>query len=365
MNKHAYRLVFNVVRGQLVPVAEIAISNKKNAEAEASSNSEGVQQVVATYTKIATVCLLVLGAVFIPHVQAQVVAYRNAPASQQPTVLQTSNGVLQVNVQTPSAAGVSHNLYSQFDVSNQGVILNNSRTNVQTQLSGWIQANPWLATGPAKVILNEVVSNNPSLLNGYVEVAGKRAEVVIANPSGISVNGGGFINASRVTLTTGDATLINGSLTGINVSRGLVSVDGNGLDTRTADYTDILARAVSVNAGIWGMQIRTVTGANQIDTTNLAASPQIGTGATPSFALDVSQLGGMYAGKIYMVGTEAGVGVRNAGTLGATAGDLILQANGLLTNAGNIQATQALQLQAADGIDNQAIGQILSRIQLL
>ena len=118
-------------------------------------------------------------------------------------MLNAANGVPLVNITTPSAAGVSRNTYRQFDVGSQGAILNNSRTDVQTQLGGWVQGNPWLAAGPARVILNEVNSSQPSQLNGFVEVGGQRAEVVIANPAGINVNGGGFINASRATLTTG------------------------------------------------------------------------------------------------------------------------------------------------------------------
>ena len=51
------------------------------------------------------------------------------------------------------AAGVSRNSYSQFNVAPQGAILNNSRTNVQTQLGGWAQGNPWLAGGSAKVAI--------------------------------------------------------------------------------------------------------------------------------------------------------------------------------------------------------------------
>ena len=82
---------------------------------------------------------------------------------------------------------------SQFDVAEKGAVLNNARKAAQTQMAGWVQGNPNLARGEAKVILNEVNSANPSRLKGYVEVAGKKADVVIANPSGIQCDGCGVI----------------------------------------------------------------------------------------------------------------------------------------------------------------------------
>jgi filamentous hemagglutinin len=93
---------------------------------------------------------------------AQIRADATAPPDQRPTILQTGNAVPLVNIQNPTAAGVSRNSYSQFDVDRNGAILNNSRTDTQTQLGGWVQGNPWLATGSARVILNEVNSSNPS-----------------------------------------------------------------------------------------------------------------------------------------------------------------------------------------------------------
>ncbi|MHA6848929.1 filamentous hemagglutinin N-terminal domain-containing protein, partial [Ralstonia syzygii] len=163
--------------------------------------------------------------------QAQIVADPGAPRGQQPTVLNAANGVPLVNIQTPSAGGVSRNTYGQFDVNQQGAILNNARSSAQTQLGGWVQGNPWLATGTARVILNEVNSSNPSQLRGYVEVAGDRAQVVIANPAGISCDSCGFINSNRVTLTTGTPILNGGNLDGYRVQNGTVSITGGGLDT--------------------------------------------------------------------------------------------------------------------------------------
>ena len=74
---------------------------------------------------------------------------------------------------------------------------------VQTQQAGYVDGNPNLRTDQvAKVIVNQVNSPGASSIRGYAEVAGSKAEAVVANPSGIDVNGSGFINASRAILTT-------------------------------------------------------------------------------------------------------------------------------------------------------------------
>ncbi|MGE0350438.1 hemagglutinin repeat-containing protein [Hydrogenophaga sp.] len=318
MNRKRHRVVFNAARGLRVAVAECARSFGK-----------------ATTT---TVCAAV--GFFTPPLMAQIVADPSAPGTQRPTVLAAPNGVPLVNITTPSAAGVSRNTYSQFDVHAQGAVLNNSRTDTATQLGGWVQGNPWLATGGARVILNEVNSSQPSHLGGHVEVGGQRAEVVIANPAGIEVNGGGFINASGVTLTTGAPVMNAGSLESFRVQRGQVRIEGLGLDTHTAEHTSILARAVQVNAGIWAQALTVVAGAHGVAASTGAAAaagavvpqptPIAGAGPAPSFMLDVAALGGMYAGKIHLVGSEAGLGVNNAGTLAADT-QLFLHTNGWLT----------------------------------
>ena len=362
MNKNLFRIIFNKRRNQYMAVAEVTSSHGGGSMGQTvAQDAPASGRLIAGISTLALACMVAIGAVLLllpKPVRAQVVAYRQAPSSQQPTILQTANGVPQVNIQTPSAAGVSRNVYSQFDVQSNGVILNNSRTDVQTQQGGWVQGNPWLATGGARVILNEVNSSNPSYLNGYVEVAGQRAEVVIANPSGISVNGGGFINTSKATLTTGTPIVNGGSLDGYRVQGGNISINGNGLDLSTTDYSAILARAVQVNAGIWANELKVVTGANQIDASSLGANTTpvtttiAGTGAVPSFALDVAQIGGMYAGKIHLIGTEQGLGVRSAGTIGSTGGDLVLQNNGWLTTAGTLQASANLQITTQGNITN-------------
>lgn len=285
---------------------------------------------------------------------AQIRVDRSAPGHQRPTVLGTANGVPLVNIQTPSASGVSFNRYSQFDIGAGGAILNNGQTASNTQLAGWVAANPWLGNGPARVIVNQVDSHNPSLLNGPIEVAGQRAEVVVANPAGLSVNGGRFINAQGVTLTTGTPVITQGALDAFRVTDGNVSIGALGLDLSTADHARILARAMAVNGGLWANRLTVVTGSNAVRALasgdEATARPLAATGPAPGYLLDVAAIGGMYAQHIYLRGTEAGLGVNNQGELNAQ-GRLLLRADGQLVNAGTVLGREAVGIEAP-GVDN-------------
>ncbi|HHT7471192.1 TPA: hemagglutinin repeat-containing protein [Raoultella planticola] len=350
MNKNLYRIVFNKARGMLMVVADIARSGRAGS-ARASAPGRLPRQLHGKVSAISFSLWLAMGVIH--PAQANIVADAGAPKNQQPTVMQSANGTPQVNIQTPSAAGVSRNTYSQFDVNQQGAILNNSHKNVQSQLGGMVAGNPWLAKGEAKVILNEVNSRDPSRLNGMIEVAGKKAQVVIANPSGITCNGCGFINANRATLTTGQAQLTNGSLTGYQVERGEVTIEGAGMDSSAADYTDIIARSVKVNAGLWAKDLKVTTGRNRVDAAHERIEKTGDDPATrPQLAVDVASLGGMYAGKIRMVGTESGVGVRNAGALGAQAGSVTLTADGRIENSGTLRASEDATVRTAGEFSN-------------
>jgi filamentous hemagglutinin len=344
MNQGCHRVVFNRLRGQWLAVAEAARSHSRAPGTGRICRRARLSVLLPT-----AAASLVLAS---PEVDAQIVAYRPAPGNQRPTVLEAGNGVPLVNIQTPSAAGVSRNTYSQFDVGQSGAILNNSRKGAPTALAGQVAGNPWLARGTAKVILNEVVAGNPSQLRGVIEVAGDRAEVVIANPAGIDVDGAGFINASRATLTTGTATVANGSLQGYEVRQGTITVQGGGLDASQTDYAAVLARAVRINGAVHAKELKVIAGANRISADHQQVTPIAGTGAAPAFAVDVSALGGMYAGKITLIGTEAGVGVRNAGTIAASAGEVVITADGRLENSGQILSHADAAVDAAGGVGN-------------
>ncbi|MBU9647160.1 hemagglutinin repeat-containing protein [Burkholderia multivorans] len=345
MNKNTHRLVYSRLRGMVVAVAETATADGKSATGEARarrrSSMSGARVVVAG--------VAVFG--MLPTLSgAQIVATPGTSTQ----VIQTPNGLPQVNVARPSSAGVSVNTYNQFDVQKAGAILNNSATMVQTQQAGWINGNPNYGAGQAaRIIVNQVNSPNPSQIRGTVEIAGARAELVLANPSGVFVDGGGFLNTSRATLTTGVPYYgADGSLAGYNVNRGLVTVSGAGLNATGTDQVDLIARAVQANSAIYAKNLNVIAGAARVNHDTLAATPIAGDGPAPAVAIDVSQLGGMYADRIFLASNEFGVGVANAGTIAAQAGDLTLQSNGRLVLTGKTTASGNVALSASGGIEN-------------
>ena len=242
-----------------------------------------------------------------------------------------ANGVPVVNIATPDGAGISHNRFTDYNVGKEGLILNNATGKLNpTQLGGLIQNNPNLkAGGEAKGIINEVTGGNRSLLQGYTEVAGKAANVMVANPYGITCDGCGFINTPHATLTTGKPVMnADGSLQALEVTEGSITINGAGLDGTRSDAVSIIARATEVNAALHAKDLTVTAGANRI-TADGRVSALKGEGDVPKVAVDTGALGGMYARRIHLTSTESGVGV-NLGNLYAREGDIILNSAGKL-----------------------------------
>ncbi|WP_412530755.1 contact-dependent inhibition toxin CdiA [Enterobacter roggenkampii] len=250
----------------------------------------------------------------------------------QTTVDRAGNGVPVVNIATPNGAGISHNQFGEYNVGKEGLILNNGTDRLtRTQLGGLIQNNPNLQAGrEAKGIINEVTGASRSQLQGYTEVAGKAANVMVANPYGITCNGCGFINTPNVTLTTGKPQFdASGNLQALEVTKGAITVEGQGLDASKSDALSIIARATEVNAAIHANDLTITAGANRVGADG-SVRPIAGEGAAPVVAVDTGALGGMYANRIRLVSSETGVGV-NLGNLTARQGDIQLDAGGKLT----------------------------------
>ncbi|MDN5089595.1 hemagglutinin repeat-containing protein [Aliarcobacter butzleri] len=235
---------------------------------------------------------------------------KTAPTSNQANLESARNGVPIVNIVAPNQKGLSHNKFSDYNVNKEGLILNNSnKREVNTQLSGYIYGNQNLKNGTAKTILNEVTSKNKSELKGFTEVAGDRANVVVANPNGIYINGAGFINTSRATITTGNPNIKNGEIDSFDVRQGQIDVDGTGLNLSNVNKAELYAQTVKLNAKIHSQDLDVVTGQNSISKDGTITNIENSSDEKPTLSIDSSALGGIYANKISLVGTQKGVGV--------------------------------------------------------
>ncbi|HGH6785811.1 TPA: DUF637 domain-containing protein [Neisseria meningitidis] len=331
MNKGLHRIIFSKKHSTMVAVAETANSQGKGKQA-GSSVSVSLKTSGDLCGKLKTtlktlVCSLVSLSMVLPA-HAQITTDKSAPKNQQVVILKTNTGAPLVNIQTPNGRGLSHNRYTQFDVDNKGAVLNNDRNN-----------NPFVVKGSAQLILNEV-RGTASKLNGIVTVGGQKADVIIANPNGITVNGGGFKNVGRGILTTGAPQIgKDGALTGFDVRQGTLTVGAAGWnDKGEADYTGVLARAVALQGKLQGKNLAVSTGPQKVDYASGEISAGTAAGTKPTIALDTAALGGMYADSITLIANEKGVGVKNAGTLEA-AKQLIVTSSGRIENSGRIATT--------------------------
>lgn len=294
------------------------------------------------------IALIVAGVLFLnPIVATAAQLTVDQAAGGNTAVTQAQNGVPMVNIATPNGSGLSHNKFTDYNVGQQGLILNNNAQNlVQTQLGGYVVGNPNLKNGAAGLILNEVTGGNASQLKGYTEVAGRSAAVIVANPHGITCDGCGFINTPRVTLSTGMPIVENGRLQRFDVDGGQIAIEGQGLNAGNVDQFDLITRSAQINAELHAKKLNIVTGRNEVDATTLAATAKADDGSNkPMLAIDSSALGGMYAGAIRLVGTEQGVGVKLAGDMAASAGDIQIDASGKLSLA-RVAASNDLKLTA-------------------
>ncbi|VXC34576.1 Filamentous hemagglutinin, intein-containing [Pseudomonas sp. 8Z] len=296
------------------------------------------------------IALIVAGVLFLnPIVATAAQLAVDQAAGGNTSLTQAGNGVPVVNIATPNGSGLSHNKFTDYNVGQQGLILNNSTERLQSsQLGGLIIGNSNLKNGTAGLILNEVTGGNASQLKGYTEVAGRSAAVIVANPHGITCDGCGFINTPRVTLTTGTPVVEGGRLQRFDVDGGQVSIEGQGLNADNVDQFDLITRSAKLNAELYANKLNIITGRNAVDATTLAATAKADDGSDkPLLAIDSSALGGMYAGAIRLVGTEQGVGVKLAGDMAASAGDIQIDANGKLSLA-QTSASGNLALKAAE-----------------
>ncbi|MEI7368634.1 DUF637 domain-containing protein [Pectobacterium sp. 1950-15] len=261
------------------------------------------------------------------------------------TQVNNAGAVPVINIATPNAAGVSHNTYQDFSVGTPGAVLNNSIAAGQSQLAGQLNANANLNGKAADLIINEVTGSTRSDLQGKIEVFGNKANVLIANPNGITCDGCGFINTPSATLTTGKPVLDQqGALEALEVKKGSITIGGKGLDGSATDYVDILSRATELNGKINAKNLTLTQGSNRVDFKTGTIAPIAGEGAKPLLAVDTKALGGMYAERIRLVATEDGVGA-NVANLTSSQQGITLDSKGKI-QLGNVHAKTDLNLTA-------------------
>lgn len=256
---------------------------------------------------------------------------------QQPQVSTAGNGAQVINITAPTAGGVSVNQYQDFNVGKPGAVFNNALQAGQSQLAGQLGANAQLGGNQASVILNEVVSRNPSLLLGKQEVFGKAADYVLANPNGIACNGCGFINIPRASLLVGTANLQNGAIASLQAANNGNALSINGGGASGVNVLDLIAPRLDIRGNVSASDaIRVRAGFNTVD---YASGLITATAAAPDGVgkLDSYFLGAMQAGRINIVSTAAGAGVNVGGNL--SGGDE------LTVNSAGALAVQAAQLK--------------------
>lgn len=276
-------------------------------------------------------------------------------AAQQAGLALASGGTPIVNIVAPDRNGLSHNTFTEFNVGQAGLILNNSSKAGQTVLGGTIAGNSQLGGQSANVILNEVTGKGGSSIQGMLEVAGRGAHVIIANPNGITANGADFINANRVSLVAGQ-TLFDkqGALAGYKTEQGQIRIVGAGLNASKAEQIDLIARTLQINAALHAKSLGLIAQEGSVEASK-PGSYNISGGSydsEPVVALDVGQLGSVHANSIYMVASSAGVGVNVSGKVHAVAGNLDISSAGKVQLASGAELNAQNRLSVTGDLDN-------------
>ena len=264
-------------------------------------------------------------------------------ASNRPDILKAPNETLIINITNPDGKGVSINEYSRFNTPTTGTILNNSNKNIDTKIAGQIDAN-YRLNKEASLIINKVNSAEKSSLKGNLEVAGSRADVVIANPNGISVDGLNMINSRSLTLTTGNINKLSPKEIEL-ISNNSIDIVGDGLNDKSSDYTNVISNAVNLNSNIHANELN-IIGEKAVGSSKDRLYNDVkAKNQENSFSLDSSALGGMYANKIKLVGTSNGVGVNNNGLVIAN-NNIEISLDGDIVNAGAIASNKDTSIKA-------------------
>lgn len=236
----------------------------------------------------------------------EVIPDRNAPINHRPKITHSHKGNTIVNISAPNENGISFNEYLRFDIPKDGVVLNNSSKKSRTSNGELIRGNRNLINGSADLIVNKINSNRPSFLNGNLEIAGKRADLIMANPSGITIDGLNVINARSTTITTANPIFDGKNINALELTKQSKSVNivGAGFNDMQSDYTKIIANVIKINADVWAKHIKLNAGVAD-------KKRHIREKNEPLVTIDSSYIGGMFKGAIVLISNEDGVGSNN------------------------------------------------------
>ena len=304
--------------------------------------------------------LLLIGLLAPCFSYCEIIPDNSAAANHRASVSQTPNApATQIDIASPNDRGVSINEYSKFNTPKEGTVFNNSQGGAISKTAGYIPPNPRLNRGEAKLIINQVNSPLPSNLQGNIEIAGRKADLIIANPSGINVNGATIINSSSTTLSTATPTYENGHLKSLNISKdGSINIGANGLNDN-GDYLNVISNSLKLEGKIYANEINVVATDGKVSLKNTNSGlrqdnlkiEQEGGSHPRGVSIDSSALGGMYAGKINIISTKDGAGINNKGAILADS-SLKIDANGDLINEGKLGSNGQTQI-SSETISNQ------------
>ena len=298
--------------------------------------------------------LLLIGLLAPCFSYCEIIPDNSAAANHRASVSQTPNApATQIDIASPNDRGVSINEYSKFNTPKEGTVFNNSQGGAISKTAGYIPPNPRLNRGEAKLIINQVNSPLPSNLQGNIEIAGRKADLIIANPSGINVNGATIINSSSTTLSTATPTYENGHLKSLNISKdGSINIGANGLNDN-GDYLNVISNSLKLEGKIYANEINVVATDGKVSLKNTNSGlrrdnlkiEQEGGPHPKGVSIDSSALGGMYAGKINIISTKDGAGINNKGAILADS-SLKIDANGDLINEGKLGSNGQTQISS-------------------
>ena len=255
-------------------------------------------------------------------------------------VTNAPNGTPMIELANPNQRGISVNNFESLSVDERNLILNNiSKTDgeiYRSNLGGLITPNGNYTGDPARAVLIRV-SNDPSVINGFIEAASvKNMDFFFSNERGIYLNGGLAGRFGNVVFTTGK---IDDNLTTISVRNGRIEIGANGFNAKTAENLGIMAREIAINGQLnSNNELSLIAGEYDFDVNNKNIVKQ---GNNPGEVLiSASVAGSIYSRQIYLVAVGSDLGVK-----GDVIGDKVsINADGSIS-VNRVQGTNALDIK--------------------